>query len=129
MKTNGELNLENTKESMNSYEAQKMFEAFTELVTAKKFTSNTIFKNIDAVAIMEYAEAYTVFNGNKKVQGICMTNIGHIYHKQKDYEKAAKSYNEAAECSLFLMEQEALNEEMVSENLNLFCKRKYYENI
>lgn len=82
---------------MNSYEAQKIFEIFTELFTAKKFTSNTISKNNDAVAIMEYAEAYTVFTGNKKVQGICMSNIGHIYHKLEDFEKAAKSYKEAAE--------------------------------
>ena len=70
VKTNGMLNLENMKQSMTSYEALKMYEVFCQLITAKKFTSNTIFQNNDAVAIMDYAEAYTVFSDNKKAQGI-----------------------------------------------------------
>ena len=97
VKTNGMLNLENTKQSMTSYEALKMYEVFSELITAKRFTSNSIFQNNDAVAIMDYAEAHTVFSDNKKAQGICMTNIGHIYYRHKDYLKAAKSYEDAAD--------------------------------
>ncbi|CAI2381411.1 unnamed protein product [Moneuplotes crassus] len=127
VKTNGELNLENTKVSMNSYEAQKMFEVFSELITTKKFTSNTILKNNDAIAIMEYAEAYTVFKDNKKVQGICMTNIGHIYQKLKDYDEAAKRYREAADLSLLLINDSESDDQTISENWKLYCKRKYYE--
>jgi len=103
VKTNGELGLEHTKSSMTSYEAHKMYEVFSELITTKKFTSNAIMLNNNAALIMEYAEAYTVFKGNKKVQGICMTNIGHTYYKLKDYQKAAKSYNKAANYACFLM--------------------------
>lgn len=85
------------KNKMNSSEARKMYEVFSELITARRFTSNTIMNSSNAIAIMEYAEAYTVFRGNKKVQGICMNNIGHTYYKLKDFEKAAKSYHEASE--------------------------------
>lgn len=97
VKTNGELNLEHIKEGMTSYEACKMFEVFSELITTKRFASNNLFEKNDALAIMDYAEAHTVFENNKKAQGICMTNIGHIYYRHKDYEKAANSYKEAAD--------------------------------
>lgn len=97
VKTNGELNLENMAQSMTSYEALKMYEMFAELITTKKFTSNKIFQNNDAIAIMDYAEAYTVFSDNKKAQGICLNNIGHIYHRLQDFNKAYKSYSDAAQ--------------------------------
>jgi hypothetical protein len=129
VKTNGMLNLENTKKSMTSQEALNMYEVFWELITAKKFTSNTIFQNNDAVAIMDYAEAYTVFSDNKKAQGIWMTNIGHIYFRHKDYQKAAKSYEEAAQCAYKLhMRYDGL-EETKKEHIRLYWKRIYYKNI
>lgn len=70
IKSNGELNLEITTETMTSHEALQMYGMFSELMTAKRFTLNNFLCHDNAVAIMEYAEAHTVFKDNKKAQGI-----------------------------------------------------------
>lgn len=123
--SNRDSELTLSKVRMTSYEAFKVYEIFTEIFTTKKFTLNTMMNNTDAVSIMEYAEAYTVFKGNNKVQGICLTNIGHTYYKLKDYEKASKSYEEAAKCASCLIKGKEDKENM-SEYVKLYCKRKYY---
>ncbi|CAI2380645.1 unnamed protein product [Moneuplotes crassus] len=126
MTTNGEFNMDQMKSKMTSSEARKMFRVFSQLITARRFTSNKIMYSSNAIAIMEYAEAYTVFRGNQKVQGICMNNIGHTYYKLGDYEKAAKSYHEASECARSLMSNKLLSDVIMKENIMLYCKRKYY---
>lgn len=70
VKTNGQLNLGNTNNYVTSYEVTKMYEVFSELITAKRFADNNLFDKNDALAIMDYAEAHTVFKDNIKAQGI-----------------------------------------------------------
>ncbi|CAI2379602.1 unnamed protein product [Moneuplotes crassus] len=83
----------------------------------------------DAVSILEYAEAYTVFKGNIKVQGICLTNIGHIHYKLKDYQKAAKNYEEASKCAYALFRSPDVPQDRVQEYIKLCSKRKYYASV
>ena len=123
---NEELNIDNTTENMTSFEILSMYESFSELITAKRFAANNFYKNNDALAIMDYAEAHTVFEQNKKIQGIWLNNIGHIYHKNKDYDKASKSYRSSASCALDLINENSEGED-IDENNYLYWKRKYYE--
>ncbi|CAI2381718.1 unnamed protein product [Moneuplotes crassus] len=127
--TPGTKTLENAKSKMTSYESILLFQVFTDLIPAVKFANNNIDNSNDALSIMEYAEAYTVFQGNKKVQGICMTNIGHHYFNLKDYQKASRSYEEAAQCAHDLMIIGDSGSTNIEENIKPFCKRTYYASI
>ena len=129
MNSDNDMSIESARKAMTSKEALILFELFTELMTAKKFTNNDIFEKNDAVAIMEYADAYTVLNTNEKAKGICMTNIAHIYYKNKDYKKASTSYHKAANWARRLFEdaKDKGDSEEFDSSIYLYCKRKYYE--
>mmetsp|Transcript_17782 Transcript_17782/g.20552 ORF Transcript_17782/g.20552 Transcript_17782/m.20552 type:complete len:89 (+) Transcript_17782:302-568(+) len=88
MKTNGDLKLDDNSDFISSYESSKMYEVFSELITTRKFTNDCFYYSNDANTIMDFAEAHTVFADNPKAQGICLTNIGHVYFKNQDYLKA-----------------------------------------
>lgn len=127
--TKGIKTLEHAKSKMTSYEARLMFEVFTDLIPAVRFTNNLIPNDNSVISIMEYAEAYTVFEGNNKVQSICLTNMGHHYFKLKDFEKASKSYEEAAEIAYTVLNDKNSTAEMIQENRLPFAKRVYYASI
>ena len=46
-----------------------------------------------------------------------MNNIGHIYHRNKDYQKATKNYNNAAELALEFIKQEGDDEYIFKEQM------------
>lgn len=81
---------------MTSREVHQMYLAFSEMITARRFASNTFYLQNDAIAIMEYSDAFTVLDTNLQAQGICLTNIAHIYYRNKDYKKAETNYKGAA---------------------------------
>jgi tetratricopeptide (TPR) repeat protein len=99
VQTNTALDLETAKENINSYDAFQVYEAISELMITRRFAQNDIIKHEDAIAIILFADAYTVLNNNENSKGICLTNIAHIHYKNRRFEKAANSYKNAADCS------------------------------
>lgn len=52
---------------------------FTSLISTKKFENNDFANKPDALAVLDLAEACTIFDGrNYKAAGICFNNIGNI---------------------------------------------------
>ena len=102
---------------MASIDIQKMYEAFSGMITTKRFSNNNMFDKNDALAIMDYAEVITVLKDNIKAKGIWLNNIGHIYHRNKDYQKATKNYNNAAELALEFIKQEGDDEYIFKEQM------------
>ena len=59
-----------------------MYEAFGSLIKTKKFENNDFMQKEDALAVIDLAEACTMFiherPKNEKAAGICFNNIGNI---------------------------------------------------
>lgn len=129
MVSNASFNIDTAKQNITSKEASIVYEAISELMTARRFTQNDFIKLKDAIAIMEFADAFTVLNKNEQAKGICLTNIAHIYYKNRNYEKAAQSYKNAAQCSKVLFTEAKDNRDISAfhKNVMLYCKRKYYQ--
>ena len=105
MISNSDYNFEASKKNLPSKELSDIYEWISEIIITRKFQNNDFIKQEDAIAIMGFADAYTVLNTNLHARGICLTNIAHIYYKNKDYVKAANSYREAAELAKTLFTQ------------------------
>ena len=118
-----ELDLNSANLKITSKEAHCMFESFSELLITRKFAQNEINKN-DAIAIMDFANAYTVLNDNEQAKGICLTNIAHIHFNNKNYSKAAKSYKEAADLANLIMNQAKIEGRDDDYHKNLYVFRK-----
>jgi hypothetical protein len=97
LKSDTDLDLESAKKNITSKEALDVYESISELMTTRRFANNHFIQLEDSIAIMEFADAYTVLNDNERAKGICLTNIAHINFKNKNYEKAAASYKNAAQ--------------------------------
>lgn len=70
VQNNGNLSLDHTSGPMASIDIQKMYEAFSGMITTKRFSNNNMFDKNDALAIMDYAEVITVLKDNIKAKGI-----------------------------------------------------------
>ena len=80
-----------------SFEIGKLYESFNELIKTKKFENNDFMDKPDALAIIDLAEACTMFYEdepiNYKAAGICYNNIGNIQYKIGNYDQAADNFN------------------------------------
>ena len=128
MISNADFDFEANQKNITSKELYDIYEWISELITARRFTRNDFIKQDDTIAIMGFADAYTVLDTNLQARGICLTNIAHIYYKNKDYIKAAKSYKEAADWAkeIFTQAKENMDFKIFKKNVYLYCKRKYY---
>jgi len=123
-------NLSQTKQNITSKEAKDLYATCSELLITHRFAKNKIDKN-DAIAIMDFADAYSVLDKNEQARGICLTNIAHIHFRNKNYSKASMSYKEGSSCAKRLMDEakENNNNSEFQEYFYFYRKRTYYQTI
>lgn len=128
--SNQEFDISQTEQNITSKEAKELYLTCSELMVARRFAKNNIDKD-DAVAIMDFADAYSVLSSNEQAKGICLANIANIHFRNKKYSKATKNYFEAAECARKLFEEAKANFQTSEYNkyVYVYCKRKYYQTI
>lgn len=85
MKSKFEIELEADGFKINSKEIKFLFEAFSEILTTRRFANSDFLGKTDARALLDFADTYVVLNTNPKAQGICMTNMGHINFMHGDF--------------------------------------------
>jgi tetratricopeptide (TPR) repeat protein len=127
MLSNKEFDISQTQQNITSKEAKDLYATCSELLITHRFAKNNISEN-DAVAIMDFADAYSVLNKNEQAKGICLTNIANIHFKNKNYAKASANFAEAAELAKKLVDSAKANSELseFNKNIYLYWKRRYY---
>ena len=90
------MNRELTQVEKASYEITELYNAFSAYIKTKKFEKNDFTEKQDALAIIDLAEACTMFKrdnpGNFKASGICYNNIGSLQYKNGNYTQAADNF-------------------------------------
>lgn len=130
MQNDAEFNLSGSQKNITSFEVKELYLACSELLVARRFSKNNINKN-DALAIMDFADAYSVLNKNEQAKGICLTNIANIHFRNRKYSKAAKSYKDAANWAKILFDKAKADSNLGDKRdyIYLYCKRKYYQTV
>ncbi len=80
---------------------QTIYSAILDAQTTINFANNGFLKVNDTEALLDFAEAYTIFKKveNKPAMLVCMNNIGVIHFKERRYEDAAKTFKDAIKLS------------------------------
>ncbi len=59
----------------------------------RRILSNDFLNKSDALAIIDIAEACTIFDSKKyAAAAVCYNNIGNLYYKNKKYNLAAENF-------------------------------------
>ncbi len=71
----------------------------------RRFEINDFLQKEDAEAIMDLAQASSIFkqSKNQKALGICYNNIANIQYKNAQYHEAANNFSKALMCVEILM--------------------------
>lgn len=81
---------------MTSWELTELQMLFQSLISTKKFENNDFMNKPDALAVLDLAEACTIFDGNNyKAAGICFNNIAVIQYKNSKFLQAAENFKNA----------------------------------
>ena len=66
----------------------------------RRFEINDFLQKEDAEAIMDLAQASSIFkqSKNQKALGICYNNIANIQYKNAQYHEAANNFSKAIQC-------------------------------
>ena len=74
LQNNLKFDLASNQLNINSPDVRHLYESCSKLIITRRFAKNDIDTN-DALAIMDYANAFEVFEENEQVRGIWLTNI------------------------------------------------------
>lgn len=79
-----------------SYEINTIYKTIKEAKTTLNFANNGFLKVNDTEALLDFAEAYTLFKkaNNRFAMVTCMNNIGVIHFREGRYDLAADSFSE-----------------------------------
>jgi len=88
--------LKNTNQRTSSVEVLALYENFQSFIKTKKFENNDFQDKVDALAIIDLAEACIMFKRdnprNYKASGICYNNIGCLQYKNGNYTQAGDNF-------------------------------------
>ena len=87
-------------ERKSAFEITHLYRSFQEVIRTKKFENNDFMEKEDALAVIDLAEACSMFQAQKhfKASGICFNNIGNLQFKSNKFDKAAENFRQAVEC-------------------------------
>lgn len=79
----------------------------------------------DAQALLNYHEAFNIFSDfkNSREQGVCLNNIGSIFMRRHEYQKAYSYFTRAMQLQTKLaQENDCLGTQNITDNILLACR-------
>jgi tetratricopeptide (TPR) repeat protein len=79
----------------------------------------------DAQALLNYHEAFNIFSDfkNSREQGVCLNNIGSIFMRRHEYQKAYSYFTRSTQLQIKLaQENDCLGTQNITDNILLACR-------
>ena len=74
-------------------EIKQLYSDFHNLLQNRRILNNELFNKPDALAVIDIAEACTLFDGKSyAAAAVCYNNIGNLQYKNEKYNLAADNY-------------------------------------